>query len=134
MDLTLLEPLACLHRIEMPSHIEMNLAKNYLMNSRSQNGNPEKSILDRLYPVRHAYEKVYKLFCAVETFACSTAVVECSFSCLSRVGIIGRMHMLNERMRNLTFLAFESKELNKIDEFAILRHFNAQKNRRLQIF
>lgn len=42
--------------------------------------------------------------------------------------------MTNERLRNLSFLAFEEKELKKIPSDTILRHFNDAKNRRLQIF
>lgn len=96
--------------------------------------NEEMGILQRLYPVRAAFEKVYKLYCAVETFACSTAIFECLFSCLARVGILGRVHMTNERLWNLSFLAFESKEFKKVPVEAMLRQFISTKNRKWQIF
>lgn len=68
-------------------------------------------VLQHLYPVRAAFPKVFKIFCAIETFPCSTTISECSFSCLARVGILGRIHMTNERLRNLSFLAFEKKRI-----------------------
>lgn len=138
MKLVSLQPLAVLSRVEMPSEIELQLAKNYLVEldkgQGEENKVKEKTIAQRLYPVRSAFEKVYKLYCAIDTFACSTAVVECSFSCLSRVGIIGRVHMRNKRLRNLSFLAFESAVFCNIPNEVILRRFNEMKNRRLQIF
>lgn len=119
----------------MPSQTELEVAKIYLdERGGNREENEGKTISQRLYPVRTAFEKVFKLYCAIDTFACSTAIAEFSFSCLSRVGICGRVHMKNERLRNLSFLAFESKEFNKIPHENILRHFNAMKNRRLQIF
>ena len=54
-------------------------------------------------------------------------------STLSRIGIMGRVHMTNERLKNLTFLAFESKVLENCGKDDIWRHFNITKNRRLQI-
>lgn len=141
MKLASLQPLAVLSRVEMPSEIELEMAKNYLVEQEldrvrqgEENKEKNKTIAQRLYTVRSAYKKVYELYCAIDTFACSTAVVECSFSCLSRVGNIGRVHMKNERLRNLSFLAFESKVFRQIPHEAILRRFNEMKNRKLQIF
>lgn len=136
MELVPLKPLECLTGIELPNEIELQLAKDYLAEREQEPGNidGERSILQRLYPIRAASKNVYKLFCANETFGCSTAICECSFSALARVGIMERIHMSNERLRSLTFLAFESKQLNNISNEAILRHFNEMKDRRLQIF
>lgn len=153
MELSSFKPLADLNRIDLPSERELQIAKLYLKeqdekqkenendeNERNDDVDPDdkkvekQNILQRLYPVRAAFGKVYKLFCAIETFACSTAISECSFSCLARVGILGRVHMSNERLRNLSFLAFESKEFTRIDAEEILRHFNENKARRLQIY
>lgn len=147
MELALLGPLAVLSRIEIPSERELQIAKDYVdrqiqqeieeiekLPEEEQKKRKKKSILQHIYPVRVAFENVYKLFCAIDTFACSTAISECSFSCLARVGIVGRVHMTNERLRNLSFLAFEEKEFNKIEPEKVLRHFNGMKNRKLQIF
>lgn len=94
----------------------------------------KNSIVKILYPVREAFPQTYKLFCAIETFPCSTTISECSFSCFARVGILGRIHMTNQRLRELTFLAFEQKETKSIGTETILRHFNNKKNRKLQLF
>lgn len=91
----------------------------------------KKTISQRLFPVRLAFKNVYKLYTAVDTFACSTAICEWPFSSL---GILDRVHMTNQRLRNLSFLAFESKELAKISPETILKDFNASKNQRLQLF
>lgn len=87
----------------------------------------KNSIVKILYPVREAFPQTYKLFCALETFLCSTTISECLFSCLARVGILGRIHMTNQRLRELTFLAFEQKEAKSIETETILRHFNNKK-------
>lgn len=94
----------------------------------------KKSVLEHLHPVRAAFPQVYKLFCAIETFPCSTTISECSFSTLALIGIFGRIHMTNKRLRDLTFLAFERKQLSKITSDEILRHFNDQKDRKLRIY
>lgn len=134
MKLDSLKPLAELNRIQLPGMSELEVAKNYLVGKEADEESREKSYLQRLFPVREAFPSVYKLFCAIETFPCSTTISECSFSCLARVGILGRVHMSNERLRNLSFLAFEEKQLQKISPEKILRHFNDLKDRRLQIY
>lgn len=109
IELSSFKPLADLNRIDLPSERELQIAKLYLEDQDDQqieNENDEiernedvdvddkkvekPNILQRLYPLRAAFEKVYKLFCAIETFACSTAI-----SCLARFGILSRMHMSN---------------------------------------
>lgn len=139
MDLNLLKPLAQLNRIEMPSSSELEVARKYLESHWSSDDcqtdeSNEKDVLKHLFPVRAAFPAVFKLFCAIESFPCSTTISECSFSCLARVGILGRVHMSNERLRNLTFLAFEQKQLANISAETILQYFNNMKNRRLQLY
>lgn len=136
LDIDLLRPLANLNRIEMPSDYEFNIVKQFLIEQDVNDSDKYKgkSIMERLYNARAGFEKTFKLFCAIDTFGCSIALCECSFSCLSRVGIMGRVHMKNERLRNLTLLAFEHAELKEIPKDDILRHFNENKKRRLQIF
>lgn len=137
MDVDELKPLAELNLIQMPTKSELIVAKSYLDTARAkdeENESQRKTILQYLYPVREAFPVVFDLFSAIETFPCSTTISECSFSSLARVGILGRVHMTNERLRNLSFLAFEEKQLKQIPSDSILRHFNDTKNRRLQIF
>lgn len=134
MKLDSLRPLTELNRIQLPPASELEVAKNYLIGRESDEESKEKSCLQRLFPVREAFPSVYKLFCAIETFPCSTTISECSFSCLARVGILGRVHMSNDRLRNLAFLAFEENQLQKISQEKILRQFNDLKDRRLQIY
>lgn len=49
------------------------------------------------------------MMAAVDAFGSSTKVCECSFSVLDRIGTPKRMSINNDRLRNLTFLAFEKK-------------------------
>lgn len=148
MDLDSLRTLAKLNRIQLPTESELLVAKTYVDAQRAKNNHNEEgdgddseveelasmSILRYLYPVREAFPAVFKLFCAVETFPSSTTISECSFSSLARVGILGRVHMSNERLRDLTFLAFEEKKLKQINPDAILRYFNSLKDRKLQLY
>lgn len=116
--------------ITLPSSAEMTVAKEYI----DKNQKEDDSILSTLLPIKAAVPLVYDLFRAVDTFGCSTAVCEASFSSVSRVGIVGRMSMTNERLRQLSFLAFESRFIDKIQSGEILRKFNELKNRRVQLF
>lgn len=59
MDLKLLEPLASLHRIKMPSESDFNIAMDYLR-ERGQTDGEIKSILERLFPIRNICEDVYR--------------------------------------------------------------------------
>lgn len=92
------------------------------------------NILETLYEVRDPFPEVYKLFATVETFACSTAICECSFTSLSLVDTPKRFSMKNKRLRNLAFLGFEKKRLKSLDLDDVLLQFNKEKERRVQLF
>lgn len=98
--------------------------------------NQEKrfNILATLYEVRDAFPKVYETYAIIETFGCSTAVCEASFSALTQINRPTRLSMTNERMRNLAFLAFEQEKLKTISVEEVLRKFNDAKNRRVQLY
>lgn len=112
-DISAMKPLLELGRIKLPTESEMSTARNYIR-SNLKKMDENETVLECLYPVRDGYEDVFKLFCAIETFPCSTAISESSFSSLGRIGILGRVHMTNERLRNLTMLAFGSEHLKAI--------------------
>ena len=71
------------------------------------------------------------------TFGASTAMCENSFSTLKNVFSEHRRSMLHERKANLIQLAFENDLSIKFrDEWkeTLLRRFNAEKKRRLQLY
>lgn len=146
MELNDLKPLEKLGLTLPPEH-EMKTAKNYVDNKREEfkelkklkeSANVEDDthfqILSVLNDVREAFPEVYELFATIETFACSTAVCEASFSALAQINIASRLSMTNERMRNLSFIAFEQKRLKNISKDDILKEFNNRKNRKVQLF
>lgn len=73
--------------------------------------------------MKEAVPNVYKLFCAVDTFGCSTAFNESSFSCLGRIDIVKRMSMTSKRLCNLGLLACEKTILKEITDEEILMKF-----------
>lgn len=89
-----------------------------------------KSVLEIIAPVKTAFPNVFKLYCAIETFGCSTAVNESAFSAVSRIDVVRRMSMTTKRLCNLSFLAYEKKILLEIDDKLILEKFK-QKNRKI---
>lgn len=125
-----LQPLAQL--TTLPKKHEFLSAKAFI--ERSETEDQKLSNIELLKPVKVGFPDVYKLFEAVETIGCSTAINEASFSSLARVDTAYRISMSNERLRNLSFLAFESNELKVTEKEAILRKFDADKNRRVQLF
>lgn len=130
LDFESLQPLSRI--IDLPEEWEFRSAKAFADRNEAEGEN--QSILQMFIPFKSAFPNVYKMLEAVETIGCSTAVNEASFSSLSRVGTINRMSMTNERLRNLTFLAFESKEVKKVEKMTILRKFHDAKNRKVQLF
>lgn len=132
MDFKSLQPLSKI--IKLPEEWELRSAKSYLDRQRQEAEWQNKSIVQIFKPVKIAFPLVYQMLEAVETIGCSTAVNEASFSSLSRVGTINRMSMSNQRLRDLTFLAFESNEVRTVDKMVILRRFDDAKNRRVQLF
>lgn len=146
-DLNLLTPLKDIG-IEMPTKEEMKVAKNYIAIKRKEHedklratGDSEKEefknrfrVLKELYQVKDAFPHVYNLFATIDTFACSTSTPECSFSALERLGRKSRMSMTTDRLRYLTFLAFESKRLISIDVNEVLKVFKENPKRRIQLY
>lgn len=138
IELVELKPLEKLGLI-LPSEHEMKTAKKYVENKRKEwNDASEEgdrfNILSVLYEIREAFPEVYKLFASIDTFACSTAVCESSFSALSRIDIPSRLSMNNDRMRNLAFLAFENKRLENISIDDVLKEFDQRKQRKVQLY
>lgn len=129
-----LEPLKELG-IEIPSTVELELVKKYLNRTRTDK-NTTQVILKRLQPVKDAFPTTFIFFKAVETFGNSTTINEASFSTLSRIDTKFRFSSTNERLRNLTFIAFEKKILSNIDDEDILHQFvnQAPNDRRIQLF
>lgn len=124
MNIDDLKPLQKLG-IQLPSESELKVAKKYIDTKRADHnkintdrvkkGEDEKdlprfSVLGTLYEAREPFPEVYRLFVTIETFACSTAICECSFSSLSLVDTPKRFSMKNERLRNHAFLGFEKKD------------------------
>lgn len=129
--------------IKVPDSNELAVVKKYIDDAEkkffeTQTQDDESlnnfNVLQHLYAVKDAFKETVVLMEAVETFGCSTAICEASFSSFTRIGILGRICMTSERLRNLSFMAFEYKRLNLIDETKILRAFNNSKQRRLEIF
>lgn len=90
--------------------------------------------LQRKMSEAEEFPNVYKLLATIDTFGCSTAVCESSFSTIARIGTPIRISMTNERLRRLTLLAFESKRLGKIDVEDVLKTFNPSKERKAQLY
>lgn len=74
------------------------------------------------------------MYAIIETFGCSTAVCEASFSALAQINIKTRLSMTNERMQNLAFLAFERERLKTVPIDEVLRKFDNAKQRKVQLF
>lgn len=129
-----LKPLEALEGIKVPTQIQLNLAKRVILKDANDLNLNSKLILDRIFPHQVGFPDVYRFYCAIQAFGCSTAINECSFSSLARIGILPRISMASKRLRDLTFLAFESKELQAIPVESILRTFNNDKKRRLQLY
>lgn len=140
MEMSDLEPLAKLG-LKLPSDNELKTAKKYVDKKKEdwekfkeKDSQNRFNILTTLYEVKEAFPDVYRLYAAIDTFACSTAVCEASFSALTQINVANRLSMTNKRMRHLAFLAYEHKRLNNIDIEDILREFNNKKERKIQLF
>lgn len=155
MNLNDLRPLEKLG-LHLPAEYELQTAKNYVAIKRSEweiemeaaekkqqeggagnkkaKSQPRFNILTTLYEYREMIPTVYKLYVAIETFACSTAICESSFSALSQIDVPSRLSMTNKRMRNLAFLAFEHQRLERLSIDKMLRLFNEEKERKVQLF
>lgn len=148
MNLEELKPLESLG-IELPSQSELTVARKLVDTKRAEHekrnadkikkGEDEKdlprfNVLETLFEYREPFPGVYNLFATIETFGCSTAICECSFSSLSLVDVPKRFSMKNDRLRNLAFLGFEKKRLQEIDIEEVLIEFDRNKNRKVQLF
>lgn len=146
MDLNELKPLEELG-IVLPSDYELKTAKQYIekemaaFSNRASKSNDnihtdqsKFNMLTTLYEMRAAFPDVYKLYATIDTFGCSTAVCEASFSAFAAINVKSRLSMTNKRLRLLSFLAFENQRLKKISIDDVLREFNNQKDRKIQLF
>lgn len=131
--------------LTLPSQSELIVAKSYLDRRREEYDNERKkrnendfkgrfNVLLELYTMREAFPDVYKLMATIDTFGCSSTICECSFSALDRVGDKKRLNMGDERLRQLSFLAFESKRLHNLSVELVLKRFNDNPKRRLQLY
>ncbi|KAJ6639284.1 Zinc finger protein [Pseudolycoriella hygida] len=127
--------------IKLPSREELSVAKTYLERLKREHDKKERAIvvsggentfknrfnvLFELFKIREAFPVVYGMMAAVDTFGSSTAICECScsFSALERVGVSNRISVTEDRLRNLTFLAYEKKRVAK---FYLLTRYYAAK-------
>ena len=132
--------------VELPPVEELLVAKGFFKKKKQKAHDEEHgkagdtfyksrfNLLKELFLVKDAFPNVYKLFATIDTFPCSTSICECSFSALERVGTKKRINMDNQRLRHLSFLAFEAKTLSTISIDDILRVFNKNPNRRVQLY
>lgn len=94
---------------------------------------PQFNLLAELHEMRQILPDVYNIY-AIETFGCSTAVCEASFSALAAINVTSRLSMANKRMRHLAYLAFENKRLKKVSVDDVLREFNKKRNEKFNYF
>jgi hypothetical protein len=87
-----------------------------------------------LYKYREAFKNTYELFAAVDTFGCSTATCESTFSTLTAINRPQRLSMTHQRMADLAFLAFERKRTENLNLEEVLKKFNTSKQRKLQLY
>lgn len=119
--------------LKIPSDGELKLVKEYLQRTKTEE-NSLQTIMKRLQPVKLAFHTTFKFFAAVETFGNSTTINEASFSTLNRVDTKFRFSSTNERLRDLTFLAFEKKMFEKVEDENIMREFVEKSPRRIRLF
>jgi len=124
--------------VEIPSLEGITVARNYVEKKRSEfseasgtKARKERAI-SLLYMVREAFQNVYSLLVFCDTFGCSTAIYESSFSALTQIDIPQRQCMTTRRPLNLTLLSWEKKLLMSLEKTTFLRKFHS--NRRLQLF
>ena len=87
----------------------------------------------------HTYRDAFSvsadgLLASALTFGASSSTCEASFSALTRVLTPYRRSMLHERKADLVLLAYESEVTNTIKTEEFLVRFNANKERRLQLY
>lgn len=120
--------------IELPSESELKFVKRFCDDAKEQNSSEVFNYLKHLFPLKTTFQDTYKMLEAAESFGSSTAICEASFSTLSRIDIVQRMSMTSDRLKNLTFLAFERTRFKNITSDEIMREFDSDKNPRIQLF
>lgn len=130
--------------LELPPAEELAVAKSYIDRKRKEHVDKGRemgdnkfatrfNLLKELYTMQEVLPSVYKLMAIVDTFVCGTSVCKCSFFALDRIGSKPRISTANNRLRNLTFLAFEYKRLADIFDEILIR-FNNNPRRRIQLY
>lgn len=146
-DIKLLKPLEDIG-LTLPSHEEMVVAKTFIATRKKIHKEEMSklceqkrvafknrfSLLKELYKMKDAFPEVYKFMATLDTFGCSTATCESSFSALERLNRKTRMSMKNARLRHLSFLAFEKKRLQNISIDDILYTFSVDQKRKVQLY
>lgn len=135
-SLDALQPLTTLN-VELPSPEEYAVVRSFLLNKKNEEKNEKAkkkfSILQALFIFKDAFRVTYRLFEAIETFGSGTTINEASFSALSRIDTVRRRSMTDQRLRDLSFIAFEKQRLDSLTIDSILQKF-AENNRRIQLF
>lgn len=146
-DVKLLKPLEDIGLV-LPSNEEMVVAKSFVqtrqkIHEEKLSNLKEKeaklftnrfNLLKELYPMKDAFPAVYDFMATIDTFASSTTTCETSFPALERLNPKSRMSMKNERLRHLAYLAFEKKRLKDISVDDIMKAFNDNPKRRIQLY
>lgn len=117
----------------LPDKHELKVALAFLKRKHVKNGEELKA----LFPVKDAFPAVFNYVCGIPTFGCSTATCEISFSAMNRVQTMQRLSMSEDRFRNLSYIAFESKRCAENDvqhRNEIMRSFDSNKDRKIQLF
>lgn len=104
------------------------------MAKRFVSSKPEEDKLGVLFAYRDAFKETYELFASVETFGCSTATCESTFSTLTSINRPQRLSMSHQRMADLVFLAFERHNTETLNVDRVLRAFHERKDRKLQLY
>ncbi|XP_050533227.1 uncharacterized protein LOC126901069 [Daktulosphaira vitifoliae] len=118
--------------LKVPSEEELAVVKNFLIQREAQTDDGTR--LEVLLRFREAFLKTYELMAAVETFGCSTATCESTFSTLTAINRPQRLSMSHARMADLVYLAFERHRTSALNIDVVLRKFNDRKNRKLALY
>lgn len=131
--------------LKLPSQEELTVAKAYIDRKREDHNKERElkndtafktrfNLLQTLYNMKEAFPEVYRLMAAIDVFGSSSVICECSFSAVERIGSTKRVNMDDERLRQLSFLAFESKRVSNIPVELVLKRFNENPKRRIQLY
>lgn len=118
--------------IKLPSAEEITVVNRFIQTQKRDN--PDLAVFDIVFQQRTAFAETYKLLAAARVFGCSTATCESTFPVLTRINRSQRLSTCHQRMSNLILLAYEHNRTKTQNLELLLRKFNQQKNRRLQLF